>query len=120
MKIAQIRFGASTRKDEFYPDDRFILECQINDTLAAYKTARVFKVVEMDIKAAESDPDAQKWHPVHPFEHRATIIAGYPSDPPQGFPHTTTTILLNGEPRNINWRLFSANDPYSGPCWALA
>ena len=110
MKIAQIRFGDADRKDEFCPDDRFVLESQINGILDTYKTARVFKVVEMDIRRSEFVSDAREWKPVHPFEHKATIVAGKPSDEPWGYPETTTTVLVNNEPRNVHWKI----------TWALA
>ena len=120
MKIAQIRFGDKDRKDEFCADDRFVLESDIAHVLSTYKIARVFKVIEIDIGKSSAIQDARPWKPMNSFERKAARVAGYPDEPARGYPHTTTTVLLNGEPRSVEWSLFDPRDPYSGPCWALA
>jgi len=128
MIVHQIRHKPWRREKEHCPDDRFLTSQEaVNKHLwlcneavffpgdTPSVTAKVIKTTEIDIEPSEFVPNARPWKPEFCQAVTAACMCGRP--PPLqslGYPKTTTTVILNGEPRNLAWKLARLDDSYAG------
>ena len=129
MIVYQIRHKLRNlwRDEDFCLDDSFLIQEEVDKYLwlcneatffpgdTPHITARVQSTTEIDIESSEFVPDARPWAPESPQAVTAARMCGRPASPQcLGYSETMTTVILDGEPRNLHWRLVRMNDSYAG------
>ncbi len=125
MKMVQVRFGMGRDLDEYgspdelWSSDRFVTESEAKELVRVYGSARVIDEKEVDIVLADKfDPDAP---PLYwgPFERAAILRVARPKEPARGYPRDMTTILVDGVPHNVGFKIVPALDSYDCPSWGI-
>jgi len=142
MKIYQIRHARGKMLDEFHEGssfekaDDFVVEKRAQEIIASHThseeepstllpyikwpTAKILRTEDVDVEQAASYiEDAPDYRVMGAFERAAVCAVAYPKSPAQGCPRTKVTVLLDGEPCNVTFKIAPARDVYEWPCWAL-
>lgn len=125
MKMVQVRFGMGRNLDEYgspdepWSSDRSVTESEAKELVRVYGSAKVIDEREVDIVLADKfDPDAPPFY-WDAFERAVILRVARPKEPARGYPKTSVTVLINGNPYDVSFKIVPALDPYDWPTWGI-